>query len=88
MVCDGVGKGEIVERIVGGNLFQYPTEKAVKKMSLACLRKVEALQEQTEEIRGCEEKIHHLADQMIVIDLDDGVMVNCAKFGDVLAPIK
>lgn len=33
-------------------------------------------------------KIHHLADQMISIDLDDGVKLNYAKFQDVLAKIK
>ena len=43
---------------------------------------------QAEELRAYEEKIHHLADQMIAIDLDDGVKVNYAKFGDVLAKIK
>lgn len=35
-----------------------------------------------------EENIYHLADQMISIDLDDGVKVNYAKFQDVLAKIK
>ena len=35
-----------------------------------------------------EQKIHHLADQMIKIDLDDGVKVNYTKFQDVLAKIK
>ena len=44
--------------------------------------------DQAEEIRVYEEKIHHLADQMIEIDLDDGVKVNYAKFQDVLAKIK
>ena len=44
--------------------------------------------EQAEELRVYEEKIHHLADQMIEIDLDDGVKVNYAKFQDVLAKIK
>ena len=43
---------------------------------------------QAEEARVYEEKIHHLADQMIKIDLDDGVKANYAKFADVLAPIK
>ena len=43
--------------------------------------------DQAEEIRVYEEKIHHLADQMIEIDLDDGVKVNYAKFQDVLAKI-
>lgn len=32
------------------------------------------------ELRAYEEKIHHLADQMSSIDLDDGVKVNYAKF--------
>lgn len=46
------------------------------------------LQEQDTELRTYEEKIHHLADQMIRIDLDDGVKHNYAIFKDVLAPIK
>ena len=46
------------------------------------------LQDQAEELRTYEEKIHHLADQMISINLDDGVKVNYAKFQDVLAKIK
>lgn len=45
-------------------------------------------QAQAEETRIYEEKIHHLADQMISIDLDDGVKVNYAKLQDVLAKIK
>ncbi len=46
------------------------------------------LRDQAEEARVYEEKIHHYADQMIAIDLDDGVKVNYAKFQDVLAKIK
>lgn len=46
------------------------------------------LQDQAEELRVYEEKIHHLADQMIRIDLDDGVKHNYAIFQDVLAKIK
>ena len=46
------------------------------------------LQNQAEELRVYEEKIHHLADQMIRIDLDDGVKHNYAIFQDVLAKIK
>lgn len=46
------------------------------------------LKDQESELRTYEEKIHHLADQMIPIDLDDGVKVNYAKFQDVLAKIK
>lgn len=46
------------------------------------------LKDQSLELQRYEEKIHHLADQMIEIDLDDGVKVNYAKFQDVLAKIK
>ena len=51
-------------------------------------KRLKALQEQAAEIQGYEEKIHHLADQYIAIDLDDGVKKNYAIFGDVLAKIK
>ena len=43
---------------------------------------------QAEELAAFEERLHTLADQMIGIDLDDGVKVNYAKFQDVLAKIK
>lgn len=51
-------------------------------------RKLTTLQAQDTEIRTYEEKIHHLADQMLSIDLDDGVKKNYAIFQDVLAKIK
>ena len=51
-------------------------------------KKLTDLQAQDTEIRTYEEKIHHLADQMISIDLDDGVKHNYAIFQDVLAKIK
>ena len=51
-------------------------------------KQLATLQAQAEEIRNYEEKIHHLADQMIKIDLDDGVKHNYEIFKDVLAKIK
>ena len=51
-------------------------------------KRLKTLQEQAAEIQGYEEKIHHLADQYISIDLDDGVKKNYAIFQDVLAKIK
>ena len=51
-------------------------------------KQLKMLNDQATEIHAYEEKIHHLADQMISIDLDDGVKVNYAKFQDVLAKIK
>ena len=46
------------------------------------------LADQLAETVAYEEKVHHLADQMIEIDLDDGVKHNYALFQDVLAKIK
>lgn len=51
-------------------------------------KQLEKLKDQAEETRLYEEKIHHLADQMISIDLDDGVKHNYAIFQDVLVKIK
>ena len=51
-------------------------------------KKCAAVEAQAGELRAYEEKIHHLADQMIAIDLDDGVKHNYAIFQDVLAKIK
>lgn len=51
-------------------------------------KRISKLNDQLREASEFEEKVHHLADQMIEIDLDDGVKVNYAKFRDVLAKIK
>ena len=51
-------------------------------------KQLKTLNDQAAEIHAYEEKIHHLADQMISIDLDDGVKKNYAIFQDVLAKIK
>lgn len=51
-------------------------------------KRVKKLNDQLSETSAFEEKLHHLADQMIEIDLDDGVKVNYAKFQDVLSKIK
>lgn len=45
-------------------------------------------QDQATELQKYEEKVHHLADQNIEIDLDDGVKHNYELFADVLAKIK
>ena len=51
-------------------------------------KQITKLKDQALEVQQYEEKIHHLADQMISIDLDDGVKANYAKFQDVLEKIK
>ena len=51
------------------------------------LKQQDKLAEQLKEITTFEEKVHHLADQNITIDLDDGVKKNYEIFADVLAKI-
>lgn len=46
------------------------------------------LKKQQAELLAFEEKLKHAADQKISLDLDDGVKVNYAKFGDLLAESK
>lgn len=51
-------------------------------------RKQKILNEQIEEIHVFEEKVHHLADQMLGINFDDGVIPNYSKFSAILSKIK
>lgn len=43
LLNEGYNSEELVERIISDNLFQYPTEKSVRRMALACLRRLESL---------------------------------------------
>lgn len=47
LLDEGLEKDEIIKKIFSENLFQYPTEKSVRRMVLACLRRLEALSDQT-----------------------------------------
>ena len=51
-------------------------------------KKIKKIKDQDEELHKYEEQVHHLSDQMISINIDDGVMINYAKFQDVLKKIK
>lgn len=63
-------------------------ESAAGSDKVKLTKKLNTLKAQDDEIHAYEEKIHHLADQMISIDLDDGVKHNYEIFKDVLAKIK
>ncbi len=65
---------------------QIQTKTGARAVKLK--KQLKKLNDQNDEIFIFEEKIHHLSDQMLHIDLDDGVKVNYAKFGDVLAGVK
>lgn len=47
LLNDGLDKDTVVGQIVSENLFQYPTEKSVKKMALACIRRLEAMEDES-----------------------------------------
>jgi hypothetical protein len=68
------------------------TEDAVVATSTSHRRKLEkekeSLVKQRAELAAFDEKLRHYADQRIALDLDDGVKVNYAKFGDLLAEVK
>ena len=51
-------------------------------------RQLDNIVKQIEECREYHDRLHVIADQQIAFDLDDGVVVNYAKFEDVLAKIK
>ncbi|SMF90208.1 Methyltransferase domain-containing protein [Paenibacillus uliginis N3/975] len=51
-------------------------------------KELKTLDLKIEELRAYDEKLHHMADMQIEIDLDEGVAVNYAKFEGLLAPIK
>ena len=69
-------------------LLEESVESAPPAEKVRLNKRLAKLHDQELEIRQYEEKVHHLADQMIAIDLDDGVKVNYAKFQDVLEKIK
>lgn len=51
-------------------------------------KQLQALQKQLDECREYHERLQVVAEQAISFDLDDGVIVNYAKFGDILQKIK
>lgn len=63
-------------------------ESADGRQKVALTKERKRVADQAAELEAYEEKIHELADQMLAIDLDDGVKVNYAKFQNALAKIK
>lgn len=65
-------------------------EDTAKAASLSTVerRNLDKMQVALAECLEYEERLHNVADSQIGFDLDDGVVVNYAKFGDILAKIK
>lgn len=57
-------------------------------LTTAQRKTAELLEKELSECREYHERLHYVADQQISFDLDDGVVVNYAKFGDILTKIK
>lgn len=51
-------------------------------------KQLDSITRQIAECREYHDRLHTVADEQIAFDLDDGVVVNYAKFGDVLAKLK
>ncbi|MBO5569111.1 MAG: DUF1819 family protein [Clostridia bacterium] len=43
LMAEGLNDEQVADRITSDNLFQYPTEKSVRRMALTCLRRLKAL---------------------------------------------
>lgn len=43
LVAEGLNDEQVADRITSENLFQYPTEKSVRRMALTCLHRIKAL---------------------------------------------
>ena len=51
-------------------------------------RERDKLVKQQAELQTFDTKLHHCADQWIILDLDDEMKVNYGKFGDLLEEVK
>lgn len=43
LLCSGLDRDAVIDKIVSENLFQYPTEKSLRTIALACFRRLDAL---------------------------------------------
>jgi type II restriction/modification system DNA methylase subunit YeeA len=79
-------QGQIAARIeqLEGDKAKATSTSHRKKLQ----KEQDDLKRQQTELLTFEEKLKHAADQKISLDLDDGVKVNYAKFGDLLAESK
>lgn len=72
------------------SLFNKQNEMQANAANLSTRerKELDSIGKQIDECREYHDRLHVVADQQIGFDLDDGVVVNYAKFGDVLAKLK
>ena len=71
-------------------LVQRQTEMEANAANLNARerKQLDSIGQQIAECREYHDRLHTVADEQIAFDLDDGVVVNYGKFGDVLARLK
>lgn len=71
-------------------LVQQQTEMEANAANLNTRerKQLDSITRQIAECREYHDRLHTVADEQIAFDLDDGVVVNYGKFGDVLAKLK
>lgn len=47
LLCEGLDDEEVLARIVDENLFQYPTEKSVRRMARTCMKRLHSIGDDT-----------------------------------------
>ena len=47
LLCEGLSSEEVVTRIISDNLFQFPTEKSLRQISLGCIKRINSLNDQS-----------------------------------------
>ena len=67
---------------------QNEMEENAANLSTAERRELDRLTTQIAECREYHDRLHEVADKQIAFDLDDGIVVNYVKFGDVLQKLK
>ena len=71
---------------LGRKIAELTTRAA--DLSISERKKLDTLNKQLEECREYHDRLAVVAEQVIPLDLDDGVVVNYAKLGDVVAKLK
>lgn len=67
---------------------QSEMEENADNLSTAERKKLDSICKQIDECREYHDRLHVVADEQIAFDLEDGMVVNYAKFGDVVQKIK
>lgn len=67
---------------------QFEMEANAANLNARERKQLDSIGRQIAECREYHDRLHTVADEQIAFDLDDGVVVNYGKFGDVLAKLK